>query len=136
MPDKVVLDSSVIAAMFFREEASHRVLKELSDYFAITVDLAIAELGNVAWKQVTFAGESRELARDALEDALEFIVESCMLIRSLDLAKEAYNIAIEDRVSFYDALFLAAADKEHVPLFTLDKKLHEKVQAKRNIRLA
>jgi predicted nucleic acid-binding protein len=92
MPDKVVLDSSVIAAMFFREEASHRVLKELSDYFAITVDLAIAELGNVAWKQVTFAGESRELARDALEDALEFIVESC--------------------------------------------KLHEKVQAKRNIRLA
>ncbi len=133
---KAVLDSSAIAAMFFKEEATPRVFKDLAECNAITVDLAIAELGNVAWKQVVFAGENKDLAWEALEDGLEFIVESCMIIRSVDLANEAYKIAIKDSVTFYDALFLAAADRERVPLFTLDKKLFEKVQTKRNIRLA
>ncbi|MCJ7443019.1 MAG: type II toxin-antitoxin system VapC family toxin [Methanotrichaceae archaeon] len=135
MPGKAVLDSSVIAAMFFKEEASHRVLKDLSGCEAITVDLAIVELGNVAWKRVVLAGENKELAWEALEDGLEFIVESCMLIKSIDLAKEAYEIAIKDNISFYDGLFLAAADREQAPLITLDKKLHEKAKIKRKIAL-
>jgi predicted nucleic acid-binding protein len=31
--------------------------------------------------------------------------------------------------------FLAAAEKEHVLLLTLDKKLYEKTKANRNVRL-
>ena len=48
MPDKVVLDSSVIAAMFFREDASTQAIEAAAKSDLITLDLAIAEVGNVA----------------------------------------------------------------------------------------
>ncbi len=56
MPDKVVLDLSVIAAMFFKEDASLRAIEAAAKSDLITLDLAIAEVGNVAWKQVAFCG--------------------------------------------------------------------------------
>ena len=57
MPGRAVVDSSIIAAMFFKEEASPKVLSFSADYDIITLDLAIAEFGNVAWKQVILYGE-------------------------------------------------------------------------------
>jgi len=52
MRDSVILDSSVIAAIFFKEEASERVEEALRDYKLITVSIAIEEVANVAWKRV------------------------------------------------------------------------------------
>jgi len=40
-----------------------------------------------------------------------------------------------DKTSFYDSLFLAATEKERVPLLTLDKKLYNKVKETRDARL-
>jgi len=54
MRDSVILDSSVIAAIFFKEEASERVEEALRDYKLITVNIAIEEVANVAWKRVVF----------------------------------------------------------------------------------
>ena len=56
MPDEVVLDSSVIAAMFFKEDASMRAQDAAAKSDLITLDLAIAEVGNVARKQVVLCG--------------------------------------------------------------------------------
>lgn len=58
MPPRAVLDSSVLAAMFFREASSSRALKCASECDPVTLDLAMAEVGNVAWKPVLFFGES------------------------------------------------------------------------------
>lgn len=134
MPDKVVLDSSVIAAMFFKEAASPRALKSAAESDPITLDLAIAEVGNVAWKQVAFFGENKDRALDALRDGLEFISTSCTLLKSSNLFEEAFKIAVTDKTS-YDSLFLAGAERERVPLLTLDKNMYEKVKAKREVRL-
>ena len=41
---------------------------------------------------------------------------------------------MENRTSYYDSLFLAAAQEEEIPLLTLDRKLYEKVKAKRDVR--
>jgi hypothetical protein len=38
------------------------------------------------------------------------------------LLEEVFRVAVQDEVSFYDSLFLAAAERERVPLLTLDKK--------------
>src|SRR5512137_1208838 len=102
MPSRAVVDSSVIAAIFFKEEASQRVLRFSAEYDIITLDLAIAEFGNVAWKQVVLHGENRNLASDALEDGLEFIADTCVILKSFDLARAAYQIAIDNKISFYD----------------------------------
>jgi predicted nucleic acid-binding protein len=50
--------------------------------------------------------------------------------------KEAFEIAVEENISFYDSLFLAVSKKEMAPLLTLDKKLHERaLKAKRDVLL-
>jgi predicted nucleic acid-binding protein len=135
MRDKAVFDSSVIAAIFFKEEASVRALRSAAEFDPITLDLAIAEVGNVAWKRVSFSGEKEERALEALWDCLEFISTTCTLQKSSDLLEEVFEIAVQEKVSFYDSLFLAAAERERVPLLTLDKKLHDRVRETRDARL-
>jgi Predicted nucleic acid-binding protein, contains PIN domain len=135
MPDRAVLDSSVIAAIFFKEDASPRALKSVAECDPFTLDLAVCEVGNVARKQVSFSGEEKERALDALRDCLEFINITCIILKSSDLLEEAFEIAVMDKTTFYDSLFLAAAEKERVPLLTLDKKLYNRVKETRDVHL-
>ena len=57
------------------------------------------------------------------------------ILRSPDLTDLAFKIAVENKTTFCDSLFLAAAEKEQVPLLTLDKKLYDKVKANKDVRL-
>lgn len=135
MPDKAVIDSNIIASIAFKEKTSLNALKAVAECDPVTLDLAVAEVGNVAWKYATLTGEDKQLTFDALRDAMDFISESCVIIKSLDLADVAFKIAIENNVAFYDALFLAASIREQIPLLTLDKKMYDKVNGKANVRL-
>ena len=135
MPDEVVLDSSLIAAMFFKEDASMRAQDAASNSDLITLDLAIAEVGNVAWKQVVLCGADKDKTLVAFKKCQSFISEACELVRAEDLTIRAYNIAVETRTAFYDSLFLAAAEARQVPLLTLDRKLYEKARSTRNVQL-
>ena len=135
MPPRAVLDSSILAAMFFKEASSPRALKCASECDPVTLDLAMAEVGNVAWKQVVFFGENRDRASDALQDCQDFIATACTIIKASDLSMKAFQIAVDDKISYYDSLFLAAAEREGFPLMTLDQKLQEKAKAKRDVRL-
>lgn len=62
-----------------------------------------------------------------------FISQACALVRASDLIIEAYRIAIEDKIAFYDSLFLAASKRENAPLLTMDRKLYEKAKLKRDV---
>jgi predicted nucleic acid-binding protein len=135
MPDEVILDSSVIAAMFFKEDASMRAQDAASNSDLITLDLAIAEVGNVAWKQVVLCGADKDKTLVAFKKCQSFISEACELVRAEDLTIRAYNIAVETRTAFYDSLFLAAAEARQVPLLTLDRKLYGKARSTRNVQL-
>lgn len=135
MPPRTVLDSSVLAAMFFLEDSSPRALKCASECDPVTLDLAMAEVGNVAWKQVVFFGENRDRASDALHDCHDFMATACAIIKASALSMKAFSIAVEDKISYYDSLFLAAAEREGIPLMTLDQKLQEKAKEKRDVRL-
>jgi predicted nucleic acid-binding protein len=135
MPDRVVLDSNVLAAMFFKEDASQRALKAVSEPDLITLDLSVAEVGSVAWKLVILSGEDKDLTLTALQKCLSFISEACDIVRAQDLAAEAYEISMETKAVFYDSLFLALAKREQVPLLTLDKNLYKKAKASQNVRL-
>ena len=119
----------------FKEASSSRALKCAAECDPVTLDLAIAEAGSVAWKQVIFSGESKDRALDAFQDCQDFIATACALIKASDLTTEAFEIAVEDKTSYYDSLFLAAAQKEGMPLLTLDRRLHEKTKSKRDVRL-
>lgn len=135
MPDRVILDSGVIAAIFFKEESSDRAEKVAENYELITVDLAIAEVANVAWKRVIFFNESKEVALKAVKKSVDFILGVCKVISSQEVIEDAFEIAITDKITIYDSLFIAASEREKAPLMTTDAKLHEKVKSKRSLKL-
>ena len=135
MPDSVILDTSVIAAIFFKEDSSERAETAADNYKLITVDLAIAEVANVAWKRVMFFDESKEIALKALRRSIDFITSVCEVISSQELLEDAFEIAIADKITLYDSLFIAASEREKVPLLTTDGKLYENVKSKRNVKL-
>jgi predicted nucleic acid-binding protein len=134
MQDRAVLDTGVIVAVYFKEKASSSAKRVAMEHSPVTVDLAFAEVGNAAWKRVVLFGEDRNASQESLIRCLEYI-RSCTVLPSADLAGLAFEIAVEDRVTFYDALFLAAAEQWKLPLYTLDKKLYEKVKEKRNVQM-
>ena len=94
----------------------------------------MAEVGNAAWKRVAFFQERDDAARLSLSKCLEFIA-SCAVMHSSDLATQALEISLETKTTFYDSLFLAAADQENVPLLTLDKKMYRSAKAKFNVQM-
>ena len=134
MRDRAVLDSGVIFALYFEEDASERAVNAANQYSPITLDLAVAEVGNAAWKRVAFFEESKDAAWLSLSKCLLFI-KSCTMMNSSDLAGHAYEVALENKTTFYDSLFLAAAEQEKVPLLTLDKKMYEAAKAKGNAQM-
>jgi predicted nucleic acid-binding protein len=135
MPGKIVSDSSVIAAIFFKEEASERASRVAEKFDIVTIDVAAAEIGNVAWKRVVFFNESRKNALEALKKSISFIMDVCDVINSHELLENGFEIAVAEKITFYDALFIAASEREKVPLLTLDKKLYEKLHEMRNVSL-
>jgi predicted nucleic acid-binding protein len=134
MRDRAVLDSGVIFALYFEEDASQRAIDAVDLLSPITLDLAVAEVGNAAWKRVALFKESKDSTRASLSKCLEFI-KSCRVILASDLAELAYEIALENKTTFYDSLFLAAAEREEVTLLTLDRKMCEKARATINVQM-
>jgi predicted nucleic acid-binding protein len=122
MQDKIILDSSIIAAIFFREKASSKAVQAIQDQDLITVDLAMAEVANVAWKRVAIFHENEEIIREALKRSTEFIRTVCEVISTEELIERSFQIALEEKISLYDSLFLAASEKEETSLLTLDKR--------------
>ena len=135
MPDRVILDSSVIAAIFFKKEFSERAERVAEINKLITVDLAMVEVANVAYKRVALFKESKEIGLKALRRSIDFIVTACEVISSQGLLEDAFEIAIADTITIYDSLFVAASEREKLPLFTADEKLYEKVTPKRRVKL-
>lgn len=133
--NKVILDSGVIAAIFFKEAVSEKAEKVVHGHDLITLDLAFVEVANVAWKRVTIFKESKEIISKALESSIDFMKSVCNVIPSKELLDDAFDIAVLDKITIYDSLFVAASEREKVPLITTDAKMHEKVNKKRNVRL-
>ncbi|GAB4316895.1 MAG: type II toxin-antitoxin system VapC family toxin [Promethearchaeota archaeon] len=130
MTEKVVLDSSAIAAVFFREARSADVERVLEKAVELhTVDLAAAEVLNVAWKRIHLFKEDRGVISEALRAVIKFIGEVCVVHDSVDLATDALELALTIGVAGYDALFLALASREGAQLLTLDENLAAKVLA-------
>ena len=59
MSDKTILDSSVIAAIFFPEELTERTIKKIWGMDCITVDIAMTDAANVAVKRILSGADGR-----------------------------------------------------------------------------
>jgi len=123
MYDKVVLDSCIIAAIFFPETISGKATDAAAENACITVDLAYIEVANAAWKRAVHAAHDAKTVKASLDDALAFIRETCDVIPADDLITSAWDLACRHRITVYDALFIAASVRCNATLVTADKKL-------------
>lgn len=88
-----------------------------------TLNLALYELGNAVWKQVcihkTVTVEEANIVLDSLAD-----VFGKMRKLKVERPLEILKIAVEEKITYYDASYLYTAIKNGLTLVTDDEKLY------------
>jgi len=122
---RCVLDASVVAKTFLYEDHTCRaqaLLQHLSQPPALAhvPDLLYVEVANIAWKavaQARFTGD-RALRAIAIVRSLRFTAHAVG-----DLVEHALSIALEWRITAYDACYAALSAQVEAPLVTADERL-------------
>jgi len=122
MTGSTVIDSGVIAAIFFPEDLTARAIDKLPARL-LTVDIALPDAAQVAAKRILSGSGNPDDVKEMLHDATVFITRICDPIPSGELIGPAFDLACTLNIPLYDALFVAAAVRERGELYTADKEL-------------
>jgi predicted nucleic acid-binding protein len=88
-----------------------------------TLDLAVKEVANAIWRRVTLIGDvSLEKALVILGDLLELRRVTLRVEPQDPYLGQALRIAVENRVTVYDSLFIAQALAKKATLITSDER--------------
>ena len=117
----IVLDASALAMVLLKEEGWEKV--ELSTKTAIP-DLAILEAMNAIWKATITERIEKNDAMERLK-ALKLILRGIRVLNSGDFLERTLEIAIEEKIAAYDALYIAIAEALSAKLLTSDSKQFE-----------
>lgn len=124
-----VVDASVAVKLFVVEEHS-----DLADmlFDQLTADppvhfyapdLLYAECANVLWKYVRYFGYPLENARQDVSNLSSLAVTT---VSTADLLDLAFELAVQNDVTVYDASYVALARQLRLPLVTADGALARK----------
>lgn len=114
----LVVDCSVMAAFLFDEPERDTAAFALAGREIYVPDLLAHELANVAVKKAIQGLD--EVAREGLADFAELDCARC----EVDVTAQ-WRLALEHRVTAYDAAYLWLASELRAPLVTFDKGLGE-----------
>lgn len=126
-PVKYLLDTSVVIKWFRTEEADvATALKLAEDHVEgravlLLADWLFCELANALRFKPGMTAITVKRALSALEDLSPEVVGL-----SGALMRKAVEVAYETGLTVYDALFIASAAQERVPLVTADRRLAHK----------
>ena len=88
------------------------------------MDHALAEGLNILWKHACLIKDFTPIEiRRAAEDLTRIFLE-LNVARTHELEEEAMEIALAQKIAFYDSLYVAASKKLGGTLYTADQKLH------------
>lgn len=130
MPKRLIVDSGVAVKWIIEEPDSTVADQILQSYQQSQVafyapDLILPEVGNIIWKKVIFSGLDISDAKAAITkfDSIPF-----ELIDSSSLFDDAFSISVSFKRTFYDSLYLAAANDLECDLVTADERLYNSVK--------
>jgi len=115
----IVVDASVLASIILLEPGWENLVPHIINCF--TVDHAIKEVFNAIWK-ASYKGLIT--IEDAIEKArlfIELVGTNIRLVDEQELIRDALTISLDKKITVYDALYIALALREQLPLLTLDK---------------
>ncbi|HYU32296.1 MAG TPA: type II toxin-antitoxin system VapC family toxin [Thermoanaerobaculia bacterium] len=123
MIKRYVVDASVAAKWYFREEHTERADALLEqDNEILAPALLVVEIATLAWKRAR-RGEISEAAADRIIAALRQVP---LEIRpTAELVTAALPLALQGGLTLYDAFYVALAVKSGCPLVTVDRTLYD-----------
>ena len=117
-----VIDSSAIAKFLLKEEGWLQVKGFLLEK-PYTLELAVKEVANAIWRRVMLLRDiSVGKAFIILNDLLELKKYLLVVEPQTPYLSQALKIAIENKITVYDALFIAQALAKQAVLITSDEK--------------
>lgn len=117
MPDRVI-DASVLAAAFFKENRYHEAYLLISDSDLFAPSLVNYEMASIACKKLSAFPEEGQSIHNTLRLFLR------MEIRLVDVDySEVVNLAETTGLSAYDASYLYVSRQLNLPLITFDAEL-------------
>jgi predicted nucleic acid-binding protein len=114
-----VIDSSALIKYFSREKGWEDVRRYMLEG-VLTIDLAIKETLNALWRKIIKEEIMYETVVKLIKDLTEnrpFPLES-----QEQYLTDAFEIAVNNHITIYDALFIAVAKRRNLELITSDKK--------------
>ncbi|MCY0859730.1 MAG: type II toxin-antitoxin system VapC family toxin [Sulfolobaceae archaeon] len=117
-----IVDASALVAVVLKEEGWDKILTLFSP--AYSLDHVIKETMNAIWKLRSVrkliddktALEMKRILFEMLEEKI------LLLLDEKEYIEEAFNIAINNNLTFYDSLYIAACLKHGAQLITRDEK--------------
>lgn len=129
-PLRAVVDASVAVKIFVPETLSAQAQEVFARYASengaelIVPDFFFIECANVFWKWVQRSGYPDKDAQTHLHDLTSLGLTA---IPAQAITEEALAIALDHRITAYDACYVAAAAQLQLPLITADEKLATKL---------
>ena len=114
-----VIDSSSLVKYFSREEGWRKVREYLLEG-VVSTDLVVKEVGNALWKKIIRGEMTLKIAQEILSDLAKGTAIK-LLDQKEHLAK-ALEIAVRNKITIYDALFIALAKNLNTELITSDTR--------------
>jgi len=128
----IVVDSSVLFALFFPEEYSEWSEEMIKEYDELHVpELVFLETSNAAWKRIIVFKQPSDIVLRSLKLLHKFISDMCIVHRDIDYLQRTIELSIELGATIYDSLFLAIAEKYETKVLTVDRKLVETLKHKK-----
>lgn len=117
----LVIDANVGLKWFIEEPrsgAARKILEKGGSFIA--PDIFIPEICNVVWKKVKLQDIATEQGQ-AIVNNIAMVLDN--LVPSSEVAKRAFELAVQCNHPVYDCLYLALAERESCTLVTDDSKL-------------
>ncbi|MFZ8850314.1 MAG: type II toxin-antitoxin system VapC family toxin [Thermoproteota archaeon] len=120
----IVIDASVLASFLRKEPGWEKLANYMKN--VVSVDLIVKEVSNVLWKDYYVR---KSVDKDTVLELYRLMKSllgvNILLENEEKYLDDAFEIAILMGVSIYDALYIAQAKKNKLPLITLDMKQKE-----------
>lgn len=130
---RFVLDASAAMEVALNRSRARRIGQQMENAdLVFAPDLLIPECVNAIWKEHQFAALSLDICDNAL-DVLPRLID--ILVPSMELHREAFQLSRSTRRPAYDMFYLALAKREDAVLVTLDAAL-KKEAARQGIRVS
>ena len=131
MIEACVVDASVGIKLFVEEDDSAQAdrlfqqLEEQPDSRFYVPDLFFVECANILWKYVRHFGYPAENAR---QDVADLRALALLSVSTADLIVSGLELALEYKITAYDACYAALAQQNQIPMITADRPLSQKLQ--------